>query len=315
MQFQTLMPIHKSHHLIDYNSILVSLGSCFAENIGEKFDYYKFKIATNPFGIIFNPISIERIVARVVHQELFTEKDVFLHHNSWHCFEVHSEMSQDSKEQFLKNLNLTLQTLREQLLVATNIIITLGTSWVYRNVESKKIVANCYQLPQHNFTKELLSAENSKQSLESIILMIKSVNKEAKFIFTVSPVRHIKDGFIENNVSKANLITAVYSLVFQSPDCVYFPSYEILMDELRDYRFYKKDMLHPSQVAIDYIWERFCTTQIAASIYPVMKQVDAIQKALAHKTFNPNSENHQQFLVQLKLKMAKLVTENPNLKF
>jgi GSCFA family len=315
MNFRTQIPISKNNNPIDYSSRIVSLGSCFAENMDEKFQYFKFQITTNPFGIIFNPVSIERIIERIVNQELFTEKDIFYHNERWHCFEVHSDLSHDDKEHFLENLNQIIQSVHAQILTSTHVIITLGTSWVYKNVETNQIVANCHKVPQKNFTKELLSVEIIKKSLENIVSLVATVNKNAKFIFTVSPVRHIKDGFVENNVSKANLITALYSSISQLPTSSYFPSYEILLDELRDYRFYAEDMLHPNKTAIDYIWIKFFENYISENEFQTMQQVCDIQKALHHKPFDPNSESHQQFLSKLRDKMAKLVLENPNLKF
>jgi hypothetical protein len=318
MNFRTQIPIPKNNNPIDYSSRIVSLGSCFAENMDEKFQYFKFQITTNPFGIIFNPVSIERIIERVVNQDFFIEKDIFYHNERWHCFEVHSDLSHDDKEHFLENLNQIIQSVHAHMLASTHIIITLGTSWVYKNVETNQIVANCHKVPQKNFTKELLSVDTIKQSLENIVSLMGAVNKNAKFIFTVSPVRHIKDGFVENNVSKANLITAIYSVLQVPPlgaEGAYFPSYEILLDELRDYRFYKEDMLHPNQTAIDYIWIRFFENYISEKEFKTMQEVCDVQKALHHKPFNPNSESHQQFLSKLRDKMAKLVLENPNLKF
>jgi hypothetical protein len=318
MNFRTQIPISKNNIPIDYKSKIVSLGSCFAENMNEKFQYFKFQITTNPFGIIFNPVSIERIIERIVNQEFFTQKDIFFHNERWHCFEVHSDLSHDDKEYFLENLNQIIKSLHTQILACTHVIITLGTSWVYRNVETNQIVANCHKVSQKNFTKELLSVERIKQSLENIVSLVATVNRNAKFIFTVSPVRHIKDGFVENNVSKANLITAIYSVLQVPPleaEGAYFPSYEILLDELRDYRFYAEDMLHPNQIAIDYIWIRFFENYVHEKEFSIMQQVCDIQKALHHKSFNPNSESHQQFLSKLKDKMAKLIIEYPFMKF
>ncbi|WP_395074382.1 GSCFA domain-containing protein [Flavobacterium sp.] len=316
MNFTTQIPIPKTSNPIDYNSRIVSLGSCFAKNIAEKFEYFKFQNIVNPFGIIFNTVSIERIVNRIVNQELFTENDIFFHNDLWHCYEVHSELSNPDKEEFLNNLNEIIESTNQQISKATHIIITYGTSWVYRNIETKEILANCHKVPQKQFTKELLSVEANAKSIKNTIDLITNINKNAKFIFTVSPVRHIKDGFLENNISKLQLLSAIYQTINHQPSTInYFQSYEILLDELRDYRFYSQDMLHPNQLAIDYIWERFFQTQISETIYPVMEAVSSIQKDLSHKPFNPNSEKQQQFLSKLRDKIAKLVVEYPFMKF
>jgi len=318
MNFTTRIPIPKSNHPMDYNSKIVSLGSCFAENMGEKFEYFKFQNSVNPFGIIFNPVSIESIIWRIIHQKNFTEEDLFFHNERWHCYEVHSELSNSNKEQFLNNLNSILESTNQQITESTHIIITYGTSWIYRNKASNEIVANCHKVPQKEFTKEILSVEIIQKSIQNTMALIQEVNPNCNVIFTVSPVRHIKDGFVENSVSKSNLLIAIYQQL-QTEHCKlnteYFPSYEIMMDELRDYRFYAEDMLHPNQVAIDYIWERFFQTQMAETIHPLMEEVATIQKGLAHRPFNPNSESHQLFLANLTQKIKLLQEKIPHLTF
>jgi len=318
MQFRTQIPVSKSNSPIDYNSEIASLGSCFAENIGDKFRYFKFPISVNPFGIIFNPVSLEKLIRRSIQKDYFTEKDVFFHNDLWHCFEVHSELSLPDKELFLNQLNQLIGEFHNQLIKSTHVSITLGTSWVYRNSESGAIVANCHKVPQKQFTKELLSVATIQQSLEKIISEIILVNPEVKFIFTVSPVRHSKDGFVENQLSKAHLITALQAILLPerySLNTEYFPSYEMMMDELRDYRFYAEDMLHPNQIAIDYIWERFFQTMISGECHSVMEEVDSIQKALQHRPFNPNSESHQKFLYKLQQKISVLRSKMPHISF
>lgn len=316
MNFRTQIPISPNLNPIDYNSKIVSLGSCFAVNMAEKFEYYKFQNSVNPFGIIFNPVSIEKLIYRIVNQVFFTEKDIFFHNERWHCFEVHSDLSNPNKEEFLENLNAILKLSLIQLFQASHLIITFGTSWVYRNFESKAIVANCHKLPQNQFQKEILSVEIIGNSIKNTIDLIQKINPDCNFIFTVSPVRHLKDGFVENQRSKSHLITAIHDTIKpQLPAINYFPSYEIMMDELRDYRFYAEDMLHPSAVAIDYIWSKFKESTIAESDFPVMEQVDSIQKSLSHKPFNPNSESHLKFESKLKQKMTNLQFQYSFMKF
>ena len=212
MQFRTQIPISKCSSPIDYNSQIVSLGSCFAENIKAKFEYFKFQNIVNPFGIIFNPISIEKLIERAVNKTAFTEKDIFFHNERWHCYEVHSELSNENKDEFLNNLNEILHFTNNQIANSSHFILTYGTSWVYRNIASNEIVANCHKVPQNQFTKEILSVERIQKSIQNTIEVIKRVNPNGHFIFTVSPVRHIKDGFIENTVSKSNLLTAASDL-------------------------------------------------------------------------------------------------------
>lgn len=307
MNFRTEILIQKSDFPIDYHSKVLLLGSCFAENIGDKFNYYKFQTTINSFGIIFNPVSLEKLIKRVVEKNYFTEKDIFYHNDMWHCYEVHSELSNTNKEVFLDNLNAIIKSTNQQINYLTHCFITLGTSWVYRNNTSKEIVANCHKVPQKEFSKELLSINQIEESLHSIITLFHSLNPNVKFVFTVSPVRHIKDGFVENNLSKANLISSVYNIVKQNSNCTnYFASYEIVLDELRDYRFYNEDMLHPNQIAIDYIWEKLGLAFFSNETKNLSTEVEIIQKGLAHRPFNPDTEAHQKFLNHLQSKIKEL---------
>ncbi|MEN3325003.1 GSCFA domain-containing protein [Mariniflexile soesokkakense] len=321
MNLQTKIPLQKqSNNLIDYHSNILLLGSCFVENIGEKLSYFKFQNLENPFGILFQPKAIETLVLNAINQKEYSEKDIFFHNEQWHCLDAHSKLSNPSKEVLLSNLNYSNESIIQQINNSTHIIITLGTAWAYRFLESNQLVANCHKVPQKQFAKELLSVETIAQSLETIVRAIKSVNSKMSIIFTVSPVRHIKDGFVENTQSKAHLITSIHQFLNQKSSIVnrqssYFPSFEIMMDELRDYRFYTEDMLHPNQTAINYIWERFQEVWISNEALQTMIRVDEVQKGLKHKPFNPNSEAHQKFLHTLEEKQIQLQKEYPYIKF
>jgi len=319
MQFRTKITIPKGNNPIDYNSRIVSLGSCFAENMAEKLDYFKFQNTCNPFGIIFNPVSIEKMIYRTLNQIFYAEKDIFFHNERWHCFGVHSDLSCSDKKEFLENLNAVLRTSLIQLSQASHIIITYGTSWVYRNIESNTIVANCHKVPQKEFSKEILSVETIAKSIQNTIGYFQIINPNINFIFTVSPVRHLKDGFVENQLSKAHLITAIHKVleseIWNLKPAIYFPSYEIMMDELRDYRFYAEDMVHPNQVAINYIWERFFETVISEESHSIVEEVGSIQKGMQHRPFNPDSEGHLKFKEKLREKIATLVSQYSFMKF
>ena len=322
MNLTTKVPIAKSDNPINYDSKIVSLGSCFAENMGQKFSYFKFQNVVNPFGTIFNSVSIENLVSRIVNENKFTDDDIFFHNDLWHCYEIHSELSNPNKEEFLGILNQLLESTNNQITKSTHIKITFGTSWVYRNKASKKIVANCHKVPQSQFEKEILSLETIQKSIQNTIDLIQKVNPNCHFIFTISPVRHIKDGFVENQRSKAHLITAIHQVISnchpersRGTSSNYFASYEIMMDELRDYRFYAEDMLHPSQKAIDYIWVRFFENYISEENHSTMQEVCNIQKALAHRPFNPDSESHQKFLAALNQTISKLQEQFPQFQF
>lgn len=319
MELQTRIPITPSDNPIDYQSKLVLLGSCFVENMGAKLDYFKFQQIQNPFGILFHPLAIENLVQRAIHEETYRKEEIFESDGIWHCFDAHSDLRSNDPEALLNLLDQRLKETRSSLETSSHIIITLGTAWVYQNNVSGKMVANCHKVPQKQFTKKLLSITEIESSLNNLVEMVQNVNPKAEIIFTISPVRHLKDGFMENQRSKAHLIVATHEILEVHPlggsRGAYFPSYEIMMDELRDYRFYKEDMVHPSELAVDYIWERFKSVWIAERAYPTMDEVDAVQKGLRHRPFNPDSEAHQKFKTSLHSKIAYLQERYPFMKF
>ncbi len=314
MDFRTIVPISKNDHLINYQSKIFSLGSCFAENIASKFDYYKFDNQCNPFGIIFNTVALEKIVARIVDLNYFSELDIFENNGLWQCFEVHSNMSNSDRFEYLQHLNSILLASHEYLKTATDLILTLGTSWAYELNETKQTVANCHKIAQSEFTKILLSAEQNTVALRKIIYDVQKINSSIKVILTISPVRHLKDGFFENNVSKSTLFAAIFNLN-PSDNTSYFPSYEIVMDELRDYRFYQSDFLHPSQMAIDYIWSKFKESHISKEAFITIKDVESIQKMISHRHANKNSVDYQIFSDKLHSKITKLNAIFPKISF
>ena len=329
MEFRTQIPLRKQKdNLIDYHAEVMLLGSCFSENIGNKFEYYKFQNTVNPFGILFHPKAIEAFLERVIKQNFYSEKDLIFHNERYHCFDAHSSLSNSNKEELVSDLNSILKSTRHQILKGTHLIITLGTSWVYHHTERNQIVANCHKIPQKAFEKRILSVQEIETSLKNSEQLIRSITTGIQLIYTVSPVRHVKDGFIENQQSKAHLLTAIHKIIereskqsqhmsprVQSRGLSYFPSYEMMMDELRDYRFYAEDMVHPNQTAIDFIWNQFKSVWIKEESGVTMKKVVSIQNGMGHKPFNPNSEQHQLFLKQLEAKKESLLTDFPFMKF
>lgn len=309
-------PIDETHR-IDYQSKIVSLGSCFADNLAQKMNFYKFRIESNPFGVLFHPLAIENLFKRAYKFELFDEKDIFFSDDLWHSFETHSQCSMVDKSLMIKELNQKLRTFRDSVASATHIVITLGTAWVYRHLQSNVIVANCHKVPQQQFIKELLSVVDIYESFQRIKNYIRGINAYVRVIFTISPVRHLKDGFIENQRSKSLLFTALHEYLSESKDGMefYFPAYEILMDELRDYRFYADDLLHPSQQAIDYIWQKFVNSHIRETSHDIMTEVQAIQTGLAHKPFNYETESHQIFLQKINERIKALQEKVSFIKF
>lgn len=293
---------------------MVLLGSCFAVNMADKFDYFQFRHTVNPFGILFHPLTIERLVERALAPRDFVEAEVFFHNERWHFFDAHSELSHPDKAQLLAALDTAVAQTRDALQTATHIVVTYGTAWVYRHLETGRVVANCHKVPQREFTKELLSVSGIVESVENTLAMVAQINPSATVVFTVSPVRHLKDGLVENQRSKAHLIAALHE-VLDGSHHHYFPAFEIMMDELRDYRFYATDWIHPNQTAIEYIWEKFAGAWIDPAAQAVMDRVDSIRKRTAHRPFNPESESHRKFLGQLQSDIAQLQSQCPHMRF
>lgn len=315
MNLQTKISLQNEVSKIDYESAILMLGSCFAENIGEKFQYYKFQNDVNPFGILFHPKAIETFLWMATQDEQYVDTDLFYHNERWHCFDAHSSLSNSNQKELLAKLNEALKYTKEKLQAATHVFITLGTAWVYRLKALDMVVANCHKIPQKEFDKELLSITDIDQCLENCVHFIKSLNSSVQVVFTVSPVRHSKDGFVENNRSKSHLIAATHQVISGVKDVGYFPSYEIMMDELRDYRFYDADMIHPNQTAIRYIWERFSEVWISEKAKKTMNKVEEVQKGLSHRPFNPDSQQHLLFLQNLENKKNKIQEEYPFIEF
>ena len=315
MKLQTKIPLkRKTQNLIDYQSKILLLGSCFSENIGDKLSYFKFQSTQNPFGILFHPKAIENLITNTSNKKVYSSDDLIYQNEIWHSFDAHSSLSSASENELLNKLNVAISLTNKKIKEASHIIITLGTSWVYRYIETDTIVANCHKIPQKKFLKELLSVSEISESLARSISLIKSINSDAAVIFTISPVRHLKDGFIENTQSKSHLIAAIHTLV-NKQDVSYFPSYEIMMDELRDYRFYAEDMIHPNKTAINYIWRKFIDTWFSEETKSIMKEIDEIQKGLLHRPFHEDSKLHQQFLLKLEQKKSSLQERLPFINF
>ncbi len=317
MRLTTTVFIPALKNPISYHSNILSVGSCFAVNMSEKLNQFQFQHSVNPLGILFHPLAIEKLIDFAITDKVFDSHDIFLHQGVWSCFDAHSDTNTLEEADILFLLNTKISRFKEAIKKATHFVITLGTAWVYRHIESNLIVANCHKLPQKLFTKELLTVNEITASLHHICQKAKALNPDLQFIYTVSPVRHIKDGFVENQQSKAHLIAGLHQFLSEvnHDRYYYFPAYEILMDELRDYRFYANDLLHPNETALQYIWEKFVENSITPDSYTIMKKVEDIQKGLAHRPFNPYSKAHEVFLEQLAQKLDELLEMFPFMNF
>ena len=315
MKLQTQLPLKQESGQIDYSSKVLLLGSCFTENIGAKLDYYKFQNLQNPFGIIFHPTPVERLIARAVESVNFTESDIFEQDGTWHCMEVHSLVSHRDKNAYLKLLNEKLAGFTQYLKVATHVILTYGSAWGYRYLRTDKIVANCHKIPQKEFSKEIASVWDVSDCMERIAEAILNLNPSAKIIYTVSPVRHLKDGFVENTRSKSHLIAGIHELTDRDVNIQYFPAFEVMMDEMRDYRFYGDDMIHPNKTAINIIWDRFSKVWIDPETGPLQKEIASIQSGMAHRPFDPQSDAYREFQLDLQKKIVMIQSKLPHVEF
>lgn len=312
MEFYTRISIPKAPFTFSHTEQTVLLGSCFAENIGKKLEENKFKIDLNPFGTLYNPSSIAEAIRMLLRPERFTGDDLFLHEGIYHSFSHHSRFSSSSETECLANINGRLFRSADSLRESRRMILTFGTAWVYRLKNSGKVVSNCHKLPEKMFDRQLLTVEKIATEWKSLLLSLWEQNPDLKILFTVSPIRHWKDGAHGNQLSKATLLLAIDALQKEFPErTAYFPAYEIMMDELREYRFYADDMLHPSPAAVEYIWERFTDNMLSTDSLTILKEWKNIQKAINHKPFQPESEAYKRFISQTLLKIERLNEKFP----
>lgn len=294
--FRTLLKSRVSKHTFTLASKIMTIGSCFSDAIGKQLHTHKIHTSINPFGTVYNPHSIHKVIKSAVYNETPTDHTYGEHNGLSFNYDFHSTFSSPDKQSLVKNLCDTMGATHYFLKDATTLIITYGTAWVYSRNDTGEIVANCHKVPASAFTKSLLSQKKIIESFDELYHDIKRFNSSINIIITVSPVRHFKDTLELNTVSKSVLRVACHSLTENFPDVEYFPSYEIMMDDLRDYRFYKSDMIHPTEEAEEYIWESFVDRYFDATAKEFFKQWEKIVSALNHRPFHPNTKTHQQFL-------------------
>jgi hypothetical protein len=298
---------------INHRQNLLLIGSCFTEQIGTKLVNHKFSVLDNPNGILFNPVSITRSISSYIDNKQYTGSDLFYQNECWNSWEHHSRFSDPDAGECLKGINASQSRAHAFLQKTDWLLITLGSAFVYEfpslpgeGLGVRSVVANCHKVPTDKFAKKLLAADEVVSDLQNMITKAVAFNSNLKIIFTISPVRHLRDGFVENNRSKATLIQAVHQLVDTNHNCFYFPAYELIIDDLRDHRFFAEDMVHPNYAATNYVWEKFIATCIDESSQQLMKEIAVIVAAKNHKPFNPTSEQHKKFLQTNLEKVKKL---------
>jgi len=294
--FRTVLPFEKANFDINYQSSILCIGSCFTENIGALLGFNKFPTLLNPFGILYNPISIKNSLEILLSKKEYQASDLFLHQDLWRNFDYHGAFAHIDKQQTLSNINDELTKARTFLKRTDRLILTFGTANVFINKSTQKVVANCHKLPNTHFEKQRLSVAEITAALSPVLQQLKTQNKELAIIFTISPVRHIRDGLLENQRSKATLLLALENLSKELPFTHYFPAYELMLDDLRDYRFFGKDLIHPNEMAINYIWDYFQQTYFSTATMTISKQVKKIVQASQHRPLHVETATHQQFV-------------------
>lgn len=302
--------------LLSQENNLLLLGSCFASEMGQRLADAKFRCDVNPYGVLYNPLSISAALREIVAGRCYKEEDLFLFRGLWHSAMHHGSFSLASVEETLSGINGRLQNAHERLDQLDCLLLTLGSAWVYEDKKTGTVVANCHKQPESCFTRRMLSVDEIVADYTLLLSGLLERTPRLKVIFTVSPIRHVRDGLHANQLSKATLLLAVDRLQTAFPEQVfYFPAYELLLDELRDYRFFAEDMVHPSETAIRYVWERFTQSCISAEALQIMDESEKIHKMLSHKPFHPDSEEYKRFLGQIVLKIDQLNGKYPYLDF
>lgn len=309
--FRTKVEIPCIQQPIKYSDKLFFNGSCFAENIGSLFSEHQFNCMVNPFGVVYNPASVAQSLERIINAKQFNEADLVWHNNLWHHFDLHGSFSSNNKNTLLSSANQSLNTAHQQLKETKLLIVTFGTAWIFQLKNSNQIVANCHKHPASSFLHNILSVNDIYALWQTLVQRLKEFNPGIRIIMTVSPVRHWKNGAHGNNVSKAVLLLAIEQLIQSNKEIEYFPAYEIMLDELRDYRFYADDMLHPSKIAQSYIFRQFCEYSLDEKASEMVKDVEKINAALNHRPLQGVTSEHIAFVKSTITRIEKLKSKYP----
>lgn len=307
-EFRTIVRITPSPRPIGLQSRVITVGSCFADAIGGRLERFKFQSMVNPFGVIYNPVSIHKTIRYSIDNELPPEHTYLNHRGINFNYDFHSALSAVDKRKLSEDISNRIGMAHHFLKNADWLFITYGTAWIYARNDTGEVVANCHKMPSSTFTKTLLQPDEIVNSFKVMYDSLTAFNPNIRIILTLSPVRHIKDTIELNSVSKSILRMVCHILPERFKQVEYFPAYEMMMDDLRDYRFYKSDMLHPSEDAEEYIWDNFAFRYFPEDTKNFLKQWKGILSALAHKPFHPESPGHQEFLKETLSKLKQLAS-------
>jgi len=315
MNFHLSFPVIPFKEKINYSHKLLFVGSCFAENIGELLKKHKFNAMINPNGILYNPISIADSVINIIENKCITESELFFANECWNHWQFHSKFSNPDKQECLTTINNYIANAAVFLKQSDWLFITFGSAFVYKQNSTGELVANCHKLPQKQFTKHLLTIDEIIKKTSALIEKLTIFNPNLKIVFTISPVRYVRDGVVENNLSKARLIEAVHQLINTSINTLYFPSYELIIDDLRDYRFYKTDLVHPNEQAIDYVFEKLKDVSFDTESKLLFEKIKNIVIASSHKPFQDTTIAYKKFKENYCHQCMELLKEYPALNF
>lgn len=297
---------------IDYPKLKIGnpvflIGSCFSTTMADKFRGFRFPCMSNPFGVTYNPVSIGKQINRIVSKKLFKKDDLFEKEGIWNSFELHGSFNETDPGELLQRVNSNLSEAHDLLRKSEMIFITLGTSWVYRHNVTGNVVNNCHKFPAREFEKKLLSVEEITEKLQNLNMHLQSFNPELKVVYTISPIRHLKDGFAGNHLSKSQLRVALENVLMED-NMFYFPAFEIMMDDLREYRFYDEDLLHPNGMALDYIWDKLISVFFGENELKTLDRIEKLNKAGLHRIMSKKSPATKKFIEntrQLALELEK----------
>jgi hypothetical protein len=303
--FRTEFSTGLNKSTIPLNARILTIGSCFADGIGEKFLENKFQVLVNPFGTVYNPLSIHKLIGMAIRNQN-PAAETYLINDEVHCnYDFHSSFSAANREQLQEKIKNAMELVHSFLVKCDFLFITYGTSWVYQLANGQP-VANCHKQPAESFNKTLLDQQTIAHSFKEMYEELKKINPAIKIILTLSPIRHIKDTLPLNAVSKSVLRVVCHELTTTFNEVEYFPAYEIMMDDLRDYRFYTSDMIHPNADAVEYIWNKFSQHYFTSAATEILEEWQRVKKMMAHRPFHPKSASHQKFLKGIKTKLEAL---------
>lgn len=315
--FRTPVPLPKPPFALHYQTPTLWIGSCFTHHIGERLQQAKLPTCLNPFGVLYNPVSIANALHRLLQRQYYTANQLLYHHDRWLSLDHHhAQFSATDPQQCLHRINTSLEQAAQFLEQTQVVFLTFGSAWVHRWNATGQVVANCHKIPAAQFSKQLLTIDEIVTTYTALISQLLAQNPALHLVFTLSPVRHTADGAVGNQHSKALLLVAIHQIIARfAQQCHYLPAYELMLDELRDYRFYAPDMLHPNTIAIDYIWQQFRQQYLTNNAQQLGKQIAQLHAAVAHRPFDAQAAAHQQFVAQTLAHISQLEQLHPYLDF